>query len=198
STTAGAKTLTAIYAGDASFNGSMGTEPHIVSKGNTTTTITSDAPDPSVVGQAYMVNVSVVPVSPVVGTPSGSVNVTDGAGRSCTIASFGAGTRSCSLMSSTPGAKTLTATYAGDTNFNGSSGIAGYQVDKGNTTTTITSDTPDLSVVGQTYSVSVSVVPVSPAVGIPSGSLTITDGTGGSCTIASLSGGTSRCPAHSH
>ena len=193
STTAGAKTLTATYAGDASFNGSTGTEPHTVSKGNTTTTITSDAPDPSAVGQAYTVNVSVAPVSPAVGTPSGSVNVTDGTGGSCAIASLSGGTGSCSLTSSTPGAKTLTATYAGDTNFNGSSGTAAHQVDKGNTTTTITGDAPDPSVVGQAYSVSVSVAPVSPAIGIPSGSVTITDGAGGSCTIASLSGGTGSC-----
>ena len=193
STTAGAKTLTATYAGDASFNGSTGTEPHTVSKGNTTTTITSDAPDPSAVGQAYTVNVSVAPVSPAVGTPSGSVNVTDGTGGSCAIASLSGGTGSCSLTSSTPGAKTLTATYAGDINFNGSSGTAAHQVDKGNTTTTITGDAPDPSVVGQAYSVSVSVAPVSPAIGIPSGSVTITDGAGGSCTIASLSGGTGSC-----
>ena len=193
STTAGAKTLTATYAGDASFNGSTGTEPHTVSKGNTTTTITSDAPDPSAVGQAYTVNVSVAPVSPAVGTPAGSVNVTDGTGGSCAIASLSGGTGSCSLTSSTPGAKTLTATYAGDTNFNGSSGTAAHQVDKGNTTTTITGDAPDPSVVGQAYSVSVSVAPVSPAIGIPSGSVTITDGAGGSCTIASLSGGTGSC-----
>ena len=37
--------------GDANFNGSSDTEAHQVNKADTTTTITSDTPDPSVSGQ---------------------------------------------------------------------------------------------------------------------------------------------------
>src|SRR5262249_28883817 len=174
----------------ANFNGSAGTESHTVNKANTTTTITGDAPDPSVVGEPYTVNVSVAAAPPGTGTPSGSVSVTDGAGAICTIAGLSGGTGSCSLTSPTAGAKTLTATFSGDANFNGSTGTDSHQVDKANTTTTIISDTPDPSAVGQGYAVSVSVAATPPGSGTPSGSVTVADGSGESCTVASLGGGT--------
>src|SRR2546430_6227598 len=53
-TTAGAKTLTASYAGSTNFAGSTSSPgtPHTVNPAGTTTTITSHTPDPSAVGQA--------------------------------------------------------------------------------------------------------------------------------------------------
>jgi hypothetical protein len=156
-----------------------------VNKANTTTTIISDTPDPSVVGQSYTVSWSVTVNSPGAGTPTGIVTVSDGNGGSCSAA-VAAG--SCSLTSTSAGAKTLTATYSGDDNFNGSSGTAPHQVDKANTTTTITSDTPDPSVVGQSYTVSWSVTVNSPGAGTPTGTVTVSDGNGGSCSAAVAAG----------
>lgn len=78
------------------------------------TTITSDDPDPSVVGQAIVVSYTVTSTG---GTPTGNVTVSDGVD-SCT-ATVAAG--KCTLTPTTAGAKTLTATYAGDANFNVSS-----------------------------------------------------------------------------
>ena len=56
-TTAGAKNLTATYAGDTNYNGSASTPttPHTVNAADTTTTITSDLPDPSTPGQSVTV-----------------------------------------------------------------------------------------------------------------------------------------------
>lgn len=101
--------------------GGMGGDSTAVISGNvtvnvqnpTTTTITADTPDPSVFGQNYAVNYTVVGGT---GTPTGNVTVSDGT-NNCT-ASVATGT--CNLPSTSVGAKTLTATYAGDANFNGS------------------------------------------------------------------------------
>jgi DNA-binding beta-propeller fold protein YncE len=87
----------------------------------TTTTITSDNPDPSAVGQAVVVNFSVTSTS---GTPTGSVTVSDGVD-SCT-GTVESGI--CTITLTTPGTRTLTATYAGDANFNGSSDTELHQV----------------------------------------------------------------------
>lgn len=93
----------------------------------TTTTITSDSPDPSVVGQSVPVLYSVTPTS---GgrTPTGTVTVTDGT-ISCTgtVASG-----QCSLTFTTAGTHTLTALYSGDGTFDAStSGPESHTVDTG-------------------------------------------------------------------
>jgi large repetitive protein len=116
STTAGNKTVTATYNGDANFNASTSAGVgHTVNKGNTATTITSNTPNPSTVGQSVTINYAVTVNSPGAGTLTGNVTVSDGLGNSCTAA-VAAGT--CSITFNTAGTKTLSATYAGDTNFN--------------------------------------------------------------------------------
>src|SRR6185436_3255089 len=187
STSAGAKTVTATYVGDTNFTGSADTEAHTVNQAATTTTITSDNPDPSVVGQSYSVQVTVAPVAPGAGVPSGTVNVDDGDGNICAITLSG-GSGSCNLTSTSAGAKTVTATYVGDTNFTGSADTEAHTVNQAATTTTITSDNPDPSVVGQSYSVQVTVAPVAPGAGVPSGTVNVDDGDGNICAIT-LSGG---------
>jgi hypothetical protein len=158
-------------------------------KGETLTEISAHAPDPSVVGQPVMVAYA---VGSVYGTPTGNVTVSDGA-QSCT-AIVAAG--SCTLTFTSPGTRTLTATYEGDTNFVGSvSDGAEHQVNKAGTTTAITAHTPDPSEVGQSVSVQYTVIS---AWGTPSGDVTVSDGTancvgtvaGGSCTLAFTSPGT--------
>ncbi len=150
---------------------------------NTTTTISSDTPDPSAVGQVVTVNYSVTAGA---GTPTGTVTVSDGAA-SCT-GTVAAGT--CNLTFTSAGTKTLTATYAGDSNFNGSvSANENHTVNKANTTTTITSDTPDPSAVGQTVAVNFTVAAVTVTAanatiqvvngGGPTGNVTVSDGTTG-------------------
>ncbi len=186
-TTAGAKSLVATYAGNGNFGGSASTPvAHTVNQASTTTTITSDAPDPSTVGTAYTVSFSVVAVAPGSGTPTGTVTVSDGTD-SCN-ASVAVG--SCTITSGTVGTRTLTASYAGDANYAGSSsaGVA-HTVGQATSTTTITSDNPDPSVVGQQITVNVT---VASAFGTPSGSVSVSDGTDG-CSIAALSGGSGSC-----
>ncbi|MBK9711279.1 MAG: Ig-like domain repeat protein [Kouleothrix sp.] len=175
-TSAGAKSLTATYAGDSTFSGSTSaSEAHSVDGIPTTTAITSDAPDPSVVGQAVTVQYSIAAGG---GTPTGNVTVSDGT-VSCT-ASVAAG--ECALTFTSAGAKSLTATYAGDSTFSGStSAAAPHTVNKADTTTTITSDTPDPSVQGSAVTVHYSVSVNAPGAGTTTGNVTVSDGVD-SCT----------------
>ena len=113
-TTAGARTLTATYAGDANFASSTSAGVgHTVTQAATTTTITGVTPEPSLVGQAVTVAFSVTSSG---GVPTGDVTVSDGT-LSCT-GTVAAG--SCSVTPLTPGPETFVATYAGDANFLGS------------------------------------------------------------------------------
>ena len=111
-------TGTSVGAGsaDAKVDNGTATANITVAQAATTTTITSDNPDPSSVGQAVTVTYTVIVNSPGAGTPTGNVTVSDGV-NSCT-GTVAAG--SCAITLNTPGARTLTATYTGDTNFAGS------------------------------------------------------------------------------
>ncbi len=114
--TAGIRTLTASYSGDSNFYADSGAVNHTVIGYASTTRIKANTPDPSIQGQAVSVSYSVVANDPSKGIPSGVVTVSDGVD-SCT-GTVAAG--SCSLTLSTPGARTLSATYAGNTKFAGS------------------------------------------------------------------------------
>jgi hypothetical protein len=114
--TSGTRTLSASYSGDATFRGDSASVSHTVNGHATTTTIIADSPDPSTQGQTVSVSYSVVANDPSKGAPSGNVTVSDGVA-SCT-GTVAAG--SCSLTLNTAGARTLTATYAGNSKFAGS------------------------------------------------------------------------------
>jgi CSLREA domain-containing protein len=129
STTPGApKTITATYAGDTNYNASPASAgvPHTVNKANTTVTITEDNPDPSTTVQSVTVKWTVTVDSPGAGIPTGNVNVTVSGGAENCTAAVGAG--QCSLTLTTTGTRTITATYVGDTNFNGNNDTESHEV----------------------------------------------------------------------
>jgi len=200
STTAGAKTLVATYGGDSDFNGSASAgAPHTVNPAATTTTITNAASllaTPTVVGESYAVNWSVAVTAPGAGTPTGTVTITGGSG--CGPVAVAVGT--CMVTSTTAGAKTLVATYGGDSDFNGSASAgAPHTVNPAATTTTITNAASLLAtptVVGESYAVNWSVAVTAPGVGTPTGTVTITGGSGcaaavavGTCMVTSTTAG---------
>ena len=87
-----------------------------VTKAASTTSLTSSTPNPSEAGQALTFNFSVTGT----GVPTGQVTVTASTGEHC-AGTLSAGAGSCSLTFATKGSRTLTASYAGDTNFKSSS-----------------------------------------------------------------------------
>src|SRR5438876_433212 len=159
----------------------------IIVKDNTTTTITSDSPDPSVVGQPYTVSWTVTVAHLGSGTPTGTVSVNDGTGASCSAA---VATGGCSLTSTTAGAKTLTATYGGDSNFNTSTSPGAlHQVNVRPTTTTVNC-TPASVPVGSPTSCTATVTDTGPGTAItPTG--TVSFASSGAGTFGSSSCGLS-------
>jgi uncharacterized repeat protein (TIGR01451 family) len=129
--TSGPHTISAFYGGSAIHLPSSNSGSVTVgapSAADTTTTITGHSPNPSLVGQPVTISFAVAAVAPAAGTPSGSVTVTDGT-ISCT-ATVAAG--QCALTFASAGSHSLTASYAGDANFNGSSAAAiSHQVTTG-------------------------------------------------------------------
>ena len=105
--------LSGAQAGNYQLTSTSATTTANITPATTTIAIGTHSPNPSNVGQAYTVTWSISVTAPGAGTPTGTVTVTDGLD-TCNAA-VGAG--QCTLTSTTAGAKTLIATYAGDTNF---------------------------------------------------------------------------------
>ncbi|MBL8246041.1 MAG: Ig-like domain repeat protein [Rhodanobacteraceae bacterium] len=147
----------------------------------TTTTITSDLPDPSVVGQPYTVSVTVTAQTT---SPAGTVTISDGSA-SCgpvtlTAATAPNATASCSLTSTTAGAKTLTASYtAATTAFGNSSGTTAHQVNPAGTSISVTG--PTRSRINQPTAFTFALSVNAPGAGTPTGTVTLSSGAS-SCT----------------
>jgi hypothetical protein len=160
--------------------------PFDVTQAATNITITSRNPSTSVVGQAVTVNYDINILNPGAGSLTGSVTVSDGGGATCTGGiNAGSGVGSCQLTFASPGSPSLTATYSGNTNFQGSTSAAvAHNVNKANTNINITQDSPDPSTSGDAVTVAWQVTVSSPGAGTPTGTVTVT-----------LSGGSATCNA---
>jgi uncharacterized delta-60 repeat protein/uncharacterized repeat protein (TIGR01451 family) len=112
--TVGARTITAQYDGEMGFCRSAASIAHQVNLPATTTTLTSVNPNPSRVGETVEAIFAVTSSTP--GTITGNVQVSDGI-HSCTQ-SVQVGR--CSMILASPGERTFTATYAGNSNFSAS------------------------------------------------------------------------------
>ena len=122
---------------------------------------------------------TVAPVSPGAGTPTGTVNFTEGTltlASSVTLNGSDQATFATALLS--VGSHTITAAYSGDTNFTTSTGndSASPQVVNQASTTTTVGSAPNPSVFGQTVTFTATVTPVSPGAGLPSGTVNFTEG----------------------
>ena len=118
---AGTKTLTASYPGDASNQQSVSASATVQVENVTTTTITKNTPNPAKVGKAVTVHFSAVPSSTANKTgPTGSVTVNASTGESCTGPLARSGRGDCTLTFGSAGSRKLVATYSGDANNEGS------------------------------------------------------------------------------
>ena len=190
---AGSHSITAQYVGDANFNGNTSAVlSQTVNAAITSTSLTSSL-SPSVFGQAVTFAATVTGGT---GTPTGNVSFKDGVTTIGTVALSGSGAASfsiaalarivfaqpkaisasgsASLATSTlaPGSHSITAQYAGDANFNGStSAVLSQTVNAAGTSTTLTSSL-NPSVFGQTVTLTAA---VAGGTGTPTGNVNFKD-----------------------
>jgi VCBS repeat-containing protein len=176
-------TLTALASGVSSTASS----PFDVAKGTTTISITSKSPSgSSVFGQAVTFNYDINISAPAAGSLTGTVTVSDGTD-SCTGGiTAGTGIGNCPILFSSTGTKSVTATYNGDQNFDGSTSApaVSHTVNKANTSLSITSALPNPSAIGQSITVQWTLAPTGAGGGTPTGDVTVT-----------VSGGSETCSA---
>jgi N-acetylneuraminic acid mutarotase len=153
----------------------------------TTTTISSDNPDPSQAFQPFTISYNVTSTTDI---PTGVVTVTVRDSSDNCIGTLVNGSGSCDLSLDAPGIYTLTATYGGDYIHVGSSEKEEHSVVKTDTTTMITEASPEPSVVGRPVTVTYTVT--SPYV-IPTGTVTVTVVEGDETCSSTLESGMGNC-----
>jgi hypothetical protein len=168
----GQHAISATYSGDDSFLTSSGSTTQKVQRAQTSTVVLSSA-NPAQTGQGVKFTAQVTPVAPGAGNPTGSVVFTvNGAQLGSAVPVDNGSATSSSFATLSPGTYTIRATYSGDGNFVGSSGLldqgAGQSVAKGATSTVLTSG-PDPAVYGEPVTFTATVSAVAPATGRPSG-----------------------------
>ena len=143
----GSHVITAQYNGDSNFQASSGTMSELVSTDATTTTITSGT-NPSSYGQAVTYTVSTSFVLSNLGTPAGLVTLYDG---STVLASayLSKGSAQFTVSSAIAGTHSITAQYAGTSNYAASTSAALTQTVNPCATTLSVSASPNPSSVGQ-------------------------------------------------
>ena len=116
---AGTHSITAQYGGDANYGGSASAALTQTVDVASTSTSVLPAPNPATAGQTVTFSASVSGVAPGAGTPTGTVTFYDGA-VSIGTGTLGAGGTATMTLAETGGTHDITAQYAGDANFTGS------------------------------------------------------------------------------
>jgi N-acetylneuraminic acid mutarotase len=167
----GTASITAVYAGDANSAGST-SKPlsQAVSKATTTTAVAS-SPNPSATGQSVIFTATVT--GQYGGTPSGTITFSNGTSRLSTVTLSG-GKATYATSALTKGTASITAVYAGDTNFTGSTSTAVSQVVMAATVTALTAS-PAPAAFGQSVTLTATVTSTSN--GVPTGKVTFNSGT---------------------
>ncbi len=108
-TSTGAKTLTAIYSGNGSFNGSTSPGVSHTVNINSTSTVLGASANPSAFGQSVTFTATVTGL-----TPTGTVTFNDGATALCSAVALTTGQAQCISGALTVGSHNMTAVYSGD------------------------------------------------------------------------------------
>lgn len=173
-TSAGEHSFTLAYPGDTRYNAAELSVAHIVGAHATTVHVSVGAPEPARVGEPYAVDVRVSRAP--AGAIAGSVTVADDVGGTCTISELTAGEGTCSLSSPAAGTRVLTATFtSSDPNVSGSAGTATQDVLAGDTVLSFIAESGSTRV-GQATRFELSLAVQAPALGLPSGTVTVTAG----------------------
>jgi hypothetical protein len=165
----------AVYGGDSRFAGSTSAVlTQSVNKASSTTTVATST-NPTVFGQPVSFTAAVAVVAPGAGTPAGSVSFKDGTATLGT-ATLAGGRATFTTSALAVAGHSITAVYAGNGSFAGSTSPALTQtVNQASTVTALTSNrNPSTS--GQSVTFTATVTAVSPGTGTPAGSVTFMDG----------------------
>ena len=206
SLSASTHSITATYSGDSDYSGSTSTVlTQTISQSSTSVSLFSSA-NPSVYGQSVMLTATVTAVSPGSGTPIGVVTFYNGGSviGSSTLSDTGVATFSISSLS--VDTHQITAVYAGNVNYGGSTSSQLPQVVGQSSTNVQLSSSANPSGYGQSITFTATVASVSPGSGIPTGEVVFYDGStqlgtgtlsGGVATFSasSLSAGTHQITA---
>jgi hypothetical protein len=180
---------------DAVFSKGVGTpvttNPATLTVKATAATMTTVTPSvsTSVFGQAVTFTATVKAVSPATGTPTGSVTFMDGSTTLGTVTLNASGKATLTTKGLPAGADTITAIYSGDSNFDTStsSGLNQTVSQDGTTATIVSSANP--SRFGQMLTMTITIKAAGPGGGVPTGTVTILDGSNPLDTVSLDSGG---------
>ncbi|MBI1756469.1 MAG: Ig-like domain repeat protein [Fimbriimonas ginsengisoli] len=181
----GTHVVTAAYGGDSNFNGSTSSSVSQLVKGVTTTAVVSSL-NPSVFTQSVTFTVTVSTTS---GTPTGTVTLLDGATTIATLTLNASAQATFTSSGLAVGTHPISAVYAGDTNYNGSTSPTLNQVVNQIATTTSVVSSLNPSFSGDSVTFTATVAISGPGSGTPTGSVTFSDGVTPLATV-SLSGAT--------
>jgi hypothetical protein len=175
---AGVHSITARYNGDATFSSSTSTPiSQTVNKAPTATAV-SGAPNPATQGQVVTFTATISPAAVGSFTATGNVSFMDGSTALGTMPLTGS-TAIFTTSSLTVGVHAITAVYAGDANFAGSTSVVFNETVNASTPTTTTTTlaaAPNPSIQGQAVTFTATVSPNS-GTGTPTGTVTFLDGT---------------------
>jgi uncharacterized repeat protein (TIGR01451 family) len=173
----GSYALTAHYSGDSNNAPAISfTVTQVVDPAATTTSVS--VPGSIVLGDSVTVTAGVAAIAPGAGTPTGSIDISDGSA-SCSIT---LPATSCTLTPTAAGASTVTASYGGDGNFGASSGATGLGVERIPADATLASSA-DPGEYGQTVTFTATVTGLD-----PTGNVDFRDGSATLCTGVALAG----------
>jgi hypothetical protein len=173
----GSDAITASYSGDASFLESSSSAVNVSVQRDGTSIVVSSSTDPSGLAQAVTFTAVVSALAPGTGTPSGTVTFRDG-GAFLGTGMMAGGIASFSTTDLSLGSHAITAVYAANANFLGSTSAALNQSVNAviNATRVALTGTPTVSTFGQRVVLTASVIPVSPLIATPTGTVTFRDG----------------------
>ena len=162
-----------------------------------TTTVTPSVAS-AVFGESVTFTATVTPNTPL--APTGTVTFADGTTTLCSAVTLASSQATCTTAALAIATHSINASYTGNANFTVSSNSAAplsFAVGKAATTTTIASTSPSAPILGQAITVNYTVTVNAPGAGtIPgSDSVTVTDGTGASCTATVVAGKCTLTPA---
>ena len=177
-------TVTAAYPGDTNFKASTGTVSFRVTTASSTLAI-AVSPASAVYGAEAPVTFTATVTPPTSGTPTGPVQILNGAALLCTV-TLVAGSGTCTLAATAlpVGGYSVTGSYLGDTNFTPAlSAPVGLTITQAATATTLSLAKTTVAYGSETTQVFTATVTPTPSGITPTGTVTVTSGTTTLCTI---------------